>query len=78
MDLINVKDLFRNTAAYAGKKVKIGGWVRNNRASKAFGFLVVSDGTFFEQLQIVYDDKLENFAAISKPASIPAAASRKM
>ncbi len=66
MDLINVKDLFRNTDAYAGKKVTIGGWVRNNRASKAFGFLVVSDGTFFEQLQIVYDEKLENFAAISK------------
>ena len=66
MDLINVKELFKNTAAYAGKEVRVGAWVRNNRASKAFGFLVVSDGTFFEQLQIVYSESLPNFAAISK------------
>ncbi len=66
MDLINVKELFKNTDAYAGKEVQIGAWVRNNRASKSFGFLVVSDGTFFEQLQIVYDEKLLNFAEIAK------------
>ncbi len=66
MDLISVKELFKNTAAYADKEITVGGWVRNNRASKAFGFLVVNDGTFFEPLQIVYGDALENFAAISK------------
>ncbi len=66
MDLINVKELFKNTSAYAGKEVRVGAWVRSNRASKSFGFLVVSDGTFFEQLQIVYGENLPNFAAISK------------
>jgi len=66
MDFTNVKDLFRQSAEFAGKEITVGGWVKNNRASKAFGFLVVSDGTFFEPLQIVYDEKLENFASVSK------------
>ena len=66
MDFTNIKDLFRQSAEFAGKEITVGGWVKNNRASKAFGFLVVSDGTFFEPLQIVYDEKLDNFAAISK------------
>ncbi|MBE6561140.1 MAG: asparagine--tRNA ligase [Ruminococcaceae bacterium] len=66
MDFTNIKDLFRQSAEFAGKEITVGGWVKNNRASKAFGFLVVSDGTFFEPLQIVYDDKLPNFAGIGK------------
>jgi len=66
MEITNVKDLFRQSAEYAGKEITVGGWVRNNRASKAFGFLVVSDGTFFEPVQIVYDEKLANFAEVGK------------
>ena len=66
MDLISVRELHKNTAAYAGKKVSIGGWIKNLRASKNFGFLVMSDGTFFEPVQVVISDKMENFAAISK------------
>ncbi len=66
MELISVKELFKNTAAYADKEVTIGGWVKNNRASKAFGFLIVNDGTFFEPVQVVYADTLANFGAISK------------
>ncbi len=66
MDLLNLKDLFRAPDDWAGREITVGGWVRSNRASKAFGFLVVSDGTFFEPLQIVYADALPNFAAISK------------
>ena len=66
MELISVRELFKNTAAYAGKTVEVGGWVRSVRASKAFGFIVLSDGTYFSPLQIVYHDSLENFAEISK------------
>jgi len=66
MELTNIKDLFRNKEEYIGKKVTIGGWVRGNRDSKSFGFLVVNDGSFFEALQIVYADSLENFANITK------------
>lgn len=66
MELTTVRELFKETDKYAEKKVKIGGWVRSIRASKAFGFIVVSDGSFFETLQIVYSDKLDNFDKISK------------
>ena len=63
---IPVRELFRETEKYAGQKVRVGGWVRSNRDSKSFGFLVVSDGTFFNPLQIVYHDTMENFAEIAK------------
>ena len=66
MELIAVRELFKNTAKYAGKSIEVGGWVRSVRASKAFGFIVLSDGTFFSPLQIVYHDNLDNFAEISK------------
>ncbi len=64
--LLTVRELFKNTDAYAGKTVKLGGWVRNRRASKQFGFLMLSDGTFFSQVQVVITDKLSNFAELSK------------
>ena len=66
MELTNIKDLFREKESYAGKKVTVGGWVRSNRDSKTFGFLVVNDGSFFEPLQVVYSDRLADFATIAK------------
>ena len=66
MELISVRELFKNTAAYAGRSIEVGGWVRSVRASKFFGFIVLSDGTFFSPLQVVYHDTLPNFAEISK------------
>ena len=66
MELVTVKDIFRNRGEYLGKEVRIGGWVRSIRDSKTFGFIVVNDGTFFEPLQVVYHDSMENFAEISK------------
>ncbi len=66
MDLTNIKEIFRNRGEYFNQKVTVGGWVRNNRDSKNFGFLVVNDGTFFEPLQVVYSDSLSNFSEIAK------------
>ncbi len=66
MELITMRDLFKNTKEYVGKSIEVGGWVRSIRASKTFGFIVLSDGTFFTPLQVVYGDQLENFAEISK------------
>ena len=66
MDLVTVRELYKNREAYLDKEVSIGGWVRSVRASKAFGFIVVSDGTYFETLQVVYHDTMANFAEISK------------
>ena len=66
MELLSVKELFRNSQKYIGEEVTIGGWLRSKRDSKTFGFLVVNDGTFFEPIQVVYSDKLNNFEAINK------------
>jgi asparaginyl-tRNA synthetase len=64
--MVTVRELYHNKEAYGGKEVTIGGWVRNNRDSKNFGFLVISDGTFFETVQVVYGDKVNNFDEIAK------------
>jgi len=66
MDLVTVRELYRNREQYLGKKVTVGGWVRSVRDSKAFGFIVLNDGTFFETLQVVYHDTMDNFAEVSK------------
>ena len=66
MELTSVRSFFRDREQYIGKEVVTGGWVRSIRASKTFGFIVVNDGTFFEPIQVVYNDTLDNFETISK------------
>ncbi|NLZ43890.1 MAG: asparagine--tRNA ligase, partial [Clostridia bacterium] len=58
---VTVKELFRSTRAYFGKKVAVSGWVRTARDAKAFGFIEVNDGSFFKNLQVVVDETLPNF-----------------
>ena len=66
MELISVRALFKDTDAYIGKQVTVGGWVRSIRASKQFGFIVLNDGTYFTPVQVVYHDTMANFQEISK------------
>ena len=66
MNLVDIKQLYRNKEEYIGKEVEVGGWVRSIRDSKTFGFIVINDGTFFEPLQVVYSDQLDNFDEICK------------
>ena len=66
MQLTTVKELFTEREKYLDKEVRVGGWIRSIRDSKAFGFIVLNDGTCFETLQIVYHDTMDNFAEISK------------
>ena len=66
MDLVSVRELYREKDKYIGKKITVGGWVRSNRDSKSFGFITLNDGTFFETLQVVYADRLANFAELAK------------
>ncbi len=62
-----IKALFSDIASYSGKKVSIGGWIRSNRDSKSIGFAVLSDGSSFKTLQIVYEaEKIDNFSEIAK------------
>ena len=66
MKLTTVKEIYKEREKYLDKEVTVGGWVRSVRDSKTFGFIVLHDGTFFETLQVVYHDTMENFADISK------------
>ena len=66
MNLVTVRELYKNRGRYLDQEVSIGGWVRSIRDSKSFGFIVVSDGSYFEPLQVVYHDTLSNFGEISK------------
>ena len=66
MKVTDIRALYRYPKGYVGQNITVCGWVRNRRDSKTFGFIVLNDGTFFEPLQIVYDEKLDNFAEISK------------
>ena len=66
MKLITVREIYKDRDSYLGKEIEIGGWVRSIRDSKSFGFIVVSDGTYFETLQVVYHDTMANFDEISK------------
>ncbi len=64
---IEIRELFRNTAAYDGKEVIVRGWIRGNRSSNQFGFISLNDGTFFSPVQVVYEaDKLSNYQEVSK------------
>ncbi|MBQ4121883.1 MAG: asparagine--tRNA ligase [Clostridia bacterium] len=64
--LITVRELFEEREKFYDTTVRIGGWLRSNRASNAFGFLVIADGTFFTPIQAVYASELSNFQEIAK------------
>ncbi|MBQ3602749.1 MAG: asparagine--tRNA ligase [Clostridia bacterium] len=66
MNIITIRELFEKREQFYDKEIEVCGWVRSVRASKAFGFIVVSDGTFFETLQVVFHDTMENFEQVSK------------
>ena len=66
MQLTTVKELFKEREKYLDKEITVGGWIRSIRDSKAFGFIVLNDGTSFDTLQIVYHDTMANFAEVSK------------
>ncbi|ABR50297.1 asparaginyl-tRNA synthetase [Alkaliphilus metalliredigens QYMF] len=66
MKTVSVKEIYRQTEQYAGQSIRVEGWIRTLRASKAFGFIELNDGTFFKNIQIVFDEDLHNFSDVSK------------
>ena len=66
MKVTTLREIFKNKEAYYDQEVTVGGWVRSNRDSKQFGFLTISDGTFFTPLQVVYHDTMANFQEVAK------------
>ena len=66
MKKLTIKDLYLNKENYKDKEISISAWVRTVRDSKSFGFIELNDGTYFKNLQIVFNDTLENFEDIKK------------
>ena len=66
MNLITGRQLYKNYKEYDQQDVEICGWVKSNRGSKNFGFLIINDGTFLNPVQVVYDKELDNFGEAAK------------
>ena len=64
--LTEVRTLFKETEKFLDRKVTVGGWVRSIRDSKTFGFMVLNDGTYFNTLQVVFHDAMENFDEVRR------------
>ena len=66
IETMEIKQILRMPEDFIGKQVTVAGWIRNIRVSKQFGFIELNDGSFFQNLQIVFEDKLNNFEEIGK------------
>lgn len=67
MSYSEIKKLFRAPQDYTGKTITVPGWVKTVRDSKTFGFIELNDGTFFRNLQVVFEEgRLENFKEVAK------------
>ncbi len=63
---IDLKDLLAAPQAMQGQTLTLQGWVRNHRKQKTFGFINFYDGTCPGDIQVVYDEAMPDFAAVSR------------
>ena len=61
-----IRKLFEMVNELKDQEVTLMAWVRTNRAQQKFGFLNINDGSYFDNVQVVYDSELANFEDISK------------
>lgn len=66
MEKLTIRDLYKSTKDFENKEITLEGWVRTVRDSKTFGFIELNDGSFFKNVQIVFENKLDNFDSICK------------
>ena len=62
---VDIIDLYKNTEFYLLKKVLLRGWIRYNRIGKNCGFIELNDGTTFKNIQIIYENTLDNFDIVT-------------
>ena len=66
MERTLVKSIYSDAASFGGKVITVGGWVRNLRDSKAFGFIDLNDGSCFGSIQVVFErEKIANYDEIA-------------
>ena len=61
-----IKEIYKDPVKYLNQEIQLEGWIRTSRSSKTFGFIELNDGTFFKNLQIVFEEKISNFKEIEK------------
>ncbi|MCK9443027.1 MAG: asparagine--tRNA ligase [Tissierellaceae bacterium] len=64
--LTTVRDIYKDTEKFLNQEIEVEGWIRTLRSSKNFGFIELNDGTFFKNLQIVFEEELDNYREIEK------------
>ncbi len=65
--LTRVCDIFANPESFGGKTIRLGGWVKTIRSSNAFGFIALNDGTYFTNIQVVFEnDIIDNYNEVAK------------
>ena len=61
-----LRDIYADAESFGGKTVTVGGWVRNLRDSKAFGFIDLNDGSYFKSVQVVFErETVSNYDEIA-------------
>ncbi len=69
-----VRELYTNMPQQDVPEVKVNGWVRTKRESKAFAFVELNDGTYFRNLQIILEEaKLDNYSEVTHGIGVGAA-----
>lgn len=63
---MDIREIYKSYKELDGKIVEVQAWIKNLRAQKEFGFIEINDGSFFNSVQVVYDNTLENFERVSK------------
>ncbi len=67
MQRTEIRSIFQDPGSAAEQKITVCGWARSIRASNAFGFIELNDGSCFGNLQIVFEaDQIENYAEIAR------------
>src|SRR6056297_3605033 len=66
MEVTNIKNIFKKPELYYGQELNIKGWIRTIRTSKSIGFIEINDGTFFDNIQVIFDENLTNNEKIRK------------
>ncbi len=62
-----IKELFKKYRDYEGKELKISGWIKTIRSSSVFGFMEINDGSFFQNVQVVFEEnRIDNFKSVEK------------
>ena len=67
MEVISIREIFKNTKDYIQKDIVVQGWIKTVRDSNKFAFIEINDGTFFKNLQLVLEsENISDFKDIVK------------